>query len=100
VVCTGCGTATATWTWTPATPLADGTYTITFRATDTAGNTATTTTQNLTVDTSGPTLSFSGGPADGAIIATGSPTYTGNATDATTTVASVEVDVNGGGFTT
>jgi hypothetical protein len=100
LVCTGCGTALATWTWTPTSALSDGPHVVTFEATDAAGNLSDTATRTVTVDTTGPDVAVTSGPADGDTVTSGSPIYGGSATDATTTVTSVAVDVDGAGFTT
>ena len=54
--CTDCGTAKATWTFTPVNELAEGTYTLAFRATDGTGKVSEPVTRTLTVDKTGPKL--------------------------------------------
>ena len=100
LTCTNCGTASATWTWTPSAALSDGPHTLTFKATDAAGNLSTTISRTVTVDTNDPTLGFTSAPADNAVVATATPSYAGTATDSTTTVTGVKVDVDGNGYTT
>jgi hypothetical protein len=56
VSCANCETTSATWSFTPASPLADGAHTISFRAVDSDGATSSVASRSLTVDTTGPTL--------------------------------------------
>ncbi|WP_336214425.1 BapA/Bap/LapF family large adhesin [Enterobacter sp. P82] len=76
--------AQGNWTFTPGTDLSDGPHAITFNATDTAGNTGSTTTPfNLTVDTavpSAPVISTAGDNV-GSIQ---TPLSSGQSTDDTT----------------
>lgn len=51
VTCTGCGARSVRWTFAPASPLADGTHTISLRAVDIAGHHSTVADRTLTVDT-------------------------------------------------
>ena len=82
--------ATGTWTYMPSPSLADGTYTFSFVATDTAGNVSPATTFSLTVVTVAPSAPIITNVADnvppvtGAIANGGStndpaPTFTGTA---------------------
>lgn len=80
--------------WTPATPLADGTYTWAVRATDAAGNSATTTPREITVDSTPPTAFAVTAPA--GVVTTGLPQIRWEAaTDATSGVDHYEVAVDG-----
>jgi hypothetical protein len=100
MTCTNCGTANATWTFTPASALADGTHTLTFRAVDNADGTSVDVTRTVTVDTGLPTLTVTLGPAAGSAIASASPTYSGGASDGGTGVEEVGVSVDGAVFST
>jgi len=57
-----------------------GTYTVTYNATDKAGNTATTVKRTVTVqDTTAPSAAIISSPADGATVTTTTPTVSGTA---------------------
>jgi len=79
------GTATAaangTWTFTPGTPLGEGAHSLTFTATDAAGNqSAATPARGFTVDTAAPAApAVTGGLAPGDATNDTTPTFTGTA---------------------
>jgi uncharacterized protein (TIGR03382 family) len=78
------GTATAdssgNWTFTPTATLADGTYVVTAKATDPAGNTGPTSSGNtFTIDTVAPAAPVVTAPADGSSTNDTTPTITGTA---------------------
>ncbi|MGH8972180.1 MAG: Ig-like domain-containing protein, partial [Acidimicrobiia bacterium] len=101
VVCSDCGTAAATWTWTPTTPLSDGAHVVAFRSVDSGGVIpGDPVTRAFTLDTIAPTVAITTGPDDGTTITTGTPTYSGTASDATAGVDQVEVSVDGGVYST
>jgi hypothetical protein len=79
-------TAPYSTSWNSAT-VADGTHAITARATDTAGNPATSAPRGVAVDNSGPLVALTA-PSDGAAVA-GDVPLTASATDASS-VTSVE----------
>jgi len=92
-------TATVTgsnWSLTSS-GLADGSYDLVARATDSAGNTVDSATTSITVDTTPPTVSITT-PADGVFIASSSLTFTGSESDDTTNVESVQVSIDSGPF--
>ncbi|MGZ4488008.1 MAG: Ig-like domain-containing protein [Nocardioides sp.] len=95
-------TVTGTSSWSTSlgtTGLADGTHSLTARATDTSGNTASTsvsvTVSNPVPDTTAPTVSVAS-PTSGSTVA-GAFTVSGTAADATS-VAAVQVQVDGGAW--
>jgi hypothetical protein len=95
------GGTTANWTYSTSTlagQLSDGhTYTITAKATDTAGN-ATTTTRTFVYDTTGPTAHVTTPAADGTFYraATLPGNLAGDSSDATSGVASVQIAIQDG----
>jgi len=89
------GTTTATaggnWSFTPATVLADGTYTVRATATDLAGNTSpNSNTNTFTVDTVAPAAPVVLTPADGTVTSDNTPTYSGTAEGGSTVVVIVD----------
>ncbi|MDF1564849.1 MAG: Ig-like domain-containing protein [Deltaproteobacteria bacterium] len=79
VVCTATADAGGSWTCQPGADLGQGAHTVNATATDAAGNSATTADQSFTVDTLAPAVPTIDSPADGAIVATNTPTFTGTA---------------------
>jgi hypothetical protein len=92
------GTSAWTWAWNTAS-LANGPHTVSARATDTAGNVATSTVTlsvaNATPDTTAPVVTV-GSPASGATVS-GSTTVSGSASD-NAGLTRVEVAVDGGAW--
>lgn len=80
--------------YTPGSALSDGSHTITVNASDNDGNTATTVSASITVDTVPPTLSVST-PAEGLITNNASQTVTGTTNDATSSPVTVTIVLNG-----
>lgn len=90
-------TAAATWSFTVPTPLEDGSHTVSATQTDLAGNTGPESLpHSFTVDTLAPAVPSITSPADGAQIATTTPTITGSAEPG----AQVSVIVDGAGIGT
>ncbi len=84
---------------TYSTPFAisgDGTHTLTYFATDTAGVAETPHTLTLTIDTTAPTTTASVSPTPSGGQVNGPATVTLNATDATSGVASTRYSIDGG----
>lgn len=79
--------------------LTDGSHTIGAQAFDTSLRSTMATPRTITVDNTAPSLSITGGTADGADLAVGStPSYTFTASDATTSVAALECRLQGDSF--
>ena len=97
VTCSGCGTDHVSWSYTLSV-LSDGTHHLTFRALDGTGAVVVTTSTTIVVDTTGPTLSVTGGPADGSTTNDTTPTFSGPATDSGSGVHQIGVSVDGGAF--
>ncbi|WP_147468489.1 Ig-like domain-containing protein [Corallococcus interemptor] len=81
--------ASGNWSFPLPGPLADGTYTVTATATDSAGNTSTPDSSTFTVDQTAPTVAIST-PADGAVIGTSTVTVTGTSSGATSVTLTFE----------
>ncbi|WP_051485426.1 Ig-like domain-containing protein [Nocardioides sp. J54] len=79
-----------TWEVTPASPLADGSYTVSVTATDEAGNTSPPATSTFEVDTTAPGAPDITGPADGSTVGTSTPTITGTAEPGSTVTVVVD----------
>ncbi|RYE01818.1 MAG: hypothetical protein EOP61_10175, partial [Sphingomonadales bacterium] len=97
---TAIGTTTATgsgnWNFTPVTPLADGSHAVTATATNGAGKTSSPSTAVVfTVDTTAPNAPVITAPADGAVVTTLTPTFTGSAEAGATVTISVDGSVAG-----
>lgn len=73
--------------------LTDGVHTVQFRATDKAGNAATTASQTIQVDTTPPLTTITS-PSLGAVL-NGSENITGHAVDATSGAAGVQISFDG-----
>jgi hypothetical protein len=89
------GTTTASgagnWSRTQATALADGSHTVRATATDAAGNTSpSSNTNTFIVDTTPPAAPVVNTPANGATVATATPTYTGTAEPGSTVTVIVD----------
>ncbi|MFL5347471.1 MAG: adventurous gliding motility protein AgmC [Hyalangium sp.] len=89
------GTTTAaangSWSLTPATPLTEGSHTVSATATDAAGNTSpSSATNTFTVDLTPPAAPVVSTPANGAIISDNTPTYTGTAEAGSTVTVIVD----------
>jgi methionine-rich copper-binding protein CopC len=85
------GTTTAdangAWTFTPGSALAEGAYSVTAKATDAAGNqSAASTAQTFTVDTTAPAAPAITGVADNAAPGTGTVANAGSTNDTTPTI--------------
>lgn len=90
------GTTSWSWSWNSS-GAANGTHTLTARATDTSGNTATTSAtvnvSNSAADTAPPSVTISS-PSSGATVS-GTTTVTGSASD-NVSVTKIDVQVDGG----
>ncbi|MBZ4420071.1 Ig-like domain-containing protein [Myxococcus sp. RHSTA-1-4] len=74
------GSGTADWTYTPDSPLNQGTRTVTVRSRDRAGNvSAASAARSFSVDSVAPSAPTLATPANGALLTTVRPTYTGTA---------------------
>lgn len=82
------------FTYTPASPLGDGSRTVTVDATDNDGNAATQKSTTFTVDTIPPTLNVTS-PTEGMITSTQSLTVSGTTNDATSSPVTVKISLNG-----
>ena len=89
-------TGTTSWSYTPYGQISTSSHTVTARATDNSGKTATTSpiTFTVVVDTTKPTISITS-PSNGATINAGNFTVTGTASDIGSGVKSVLLFVNG-----
>ncbi|RKI74055.1 cell envelope biogenesis protein OmpA, partial [Corallococcus sp. AB049A] len=81
--------ASGNWSFPLPGPLADGTYTVTATATDSAGNQSTPDSSTFTVDQTAPTVAIST-PADGDVIGTSTVTVTGTSSGATSVTLTFE----------
>jgi hypothetical protein len=83
------------WTSIPAnwntTTVADGAYQLRARATDNAGNTATSTVRDVTVDNTAPSF-VSAAPPDGAVLPAAAATWTITADENLADIANPEID--------
>lgn len=82
------------FTYTPASPLGDGSRTVTVDATDNDGNAAAQKTTTFTVDTIPPTLNVTS-PAEGFITSAAAITVSGTTNDATSSPVTVKISLNG-----
>lgn len=82
------------FTYTPASPLGDGSRTVTVDATDNDGNAAAQKTTTFTVDTIPPTLNVTS-PAEGFITSAAAITVSGSTNDATSSPVTVKISLNG-----
>lgn len=82
------------FTYTPATPMGDGSHTVTVDATDNDGNAAAQQETTFTVDTIAPSLNVTS-PANGTITNTASAVVTGTTNDATSSPVTVSILLNG-----
>jgi hypothetical protein len=83
------------WSYTPASPLADGTYTVKVVGTDAASNTSAPATATFTVDTTPPALTLTS-PTNNALLEVARPTFSGQAGTATGDRASVRLTIYSG----
>lgn len=81
------------FTYTPASPMGDGSHTVTVDASDNDGNAAEQKSTTFTVDTVAPSLNVSS-PQDGTITNTASVTVTGTTNDATSSPVTVTISLN------
>ena len=82
------------FTYTPASPLSDGSRTVTVDATDNDGNAAAQKSTTFTVDTIPPTLNVTS-PTDGLITSAAALTVSGTTNDATSSPVTVKISLNG-----
>lgn len=82
------------FTYTPASPLGDGSRTVTVDATDNDGNAAAQKSTTFKVDTIPPTLNVTS-PTEGMITSTQSLTVSGTTNDATSSPVTVKISLNG-----
>lgn len=82
------------FTYTPASPLSDGSRTVTVDATDNDGNAAAQKSTTFTVDTIPPTLNVTS-PTEGFITSVAAITVSGTTNDATSSPVTVKVSLNG-----
>lgn len=81
------------FTYTPASPMGDGSHTVTVDASDNDGNAAEQKSTTFTVDTVAPSLNVTS-PTDGLITNNASITVTGTTNDATSSPVTVTVQLN------
>lgn len=81
------------FTFTPASPMGDGSHTVTVDASDNDGNAAEQKSTTFIVDTVAPTLNVTS-PTDGLITNSASITVTGTTNDATSSPVTVTVQLN------
>lgn len=81
------------FTYTPASPMGDGSHTVTVDASDNDGNAAEQKSTTFTVDTVAPSLNVTS-PTDGLITNSASITVTGTTNDATSSPVTVTVQLN------
>lgn len=84
-----------TVTYIPQTALSDGIHTVTINCSDYDGNAATSKSVSFTVDTVAPTLTVKAPSANDTYVAVAAFTVIGKTNDATSSVASVKVTLNG-----
>lgn len=82
-------------TYVPQTALSDGSHTVTVNCSDYDGNAATAKSVSFTVDTVAPTLTVTAPSTNGLYVANASYTVVGKTNDATSSVVSVKVKLNG-----
>lgn len=82
------------FTYTPASPLGDGSRTVTVDATDNDGNAAAQKSTTFKVDTIPPTLNVTS-PTEGMITSTDALTVSGTTNDATSSPVTVKISLNG-----
>lgn len=82
------------FTYTPASPLGDGSRTVTVDATDNDGNAAAQKSTTFKVDTIPPTLNVTS-PTEGMITSTAALTVSGTTNDATSSPVKVTISLNG-----
>ncbi|WP_158625546.1 Ig-like domain-containing protein [Corallococcus carmarthensis] len=84
------------WSFTPSTALAQGTHSVTARATDAAGNTSPDApSSSFSVDSVAPEAPVVTTPANGAVVKTATPVISGTAEAGSTVVLSVDGNVIG-----
>lgn len=81
------------FTFTPASPMGDGSHTVTVDASDNDGNAAEQKSTTFTVDTVAPSLNVTS-PTDGLVTNNASLTVTGTTNDATSSPVTVTVQLN------
>lgn len=81
------------FTYTPASPLGDGSHTVTVDATDNDGNAAAEKSTTFTVDTVPPTLNITT-PAEGLITSTAALVVSGTTNDATSSPVTIQITLN------
>lgn len=81
------------FTYTPASPMGDGSHTVTVDASDNDGNAATQKSTTFIVDTVAPSLNVTS-PTDGLVTNNASITVTGTTNDATSSPVTVTVQLN------
>lgn len=81
------------FTYTPASPMGDGSHTVTVDASDNDGNAAEQKSTTFTVDTVAPSLNVTS-PTDGLVTNNASITVTGTTNDATSSPVTVTVQLN------
>ena len=81
------------FTYTPASPMGDGSHTVTVDASDNDGNAAEQKSTTFTVDTVAPSLNVTS-PTDGTITNNASMTVTGTTNDATSSPVTVTIQLN------
>lgn len=81
------------FTYTPASPLGDGSHTVTVDASDNDGNAATQKSTTFTVDTVAPSLNVTS-PTDGLITNNAAITVTGTTNDTTSSPVAVTIQLN------
>lgn len=82
------------FTYTPASPLGDGSRTVTVDATDNDGNAAAQKSTTFKVDTIPPVLNITS-PTEGMITSTAALTVSGTTNDATSSPVTVKISLNG-----
>jgi hypothetical protein len=91
VVGTAAASASGSWSFTPSTALAEGAHSVTARATDTAGNTSSSSSpRSFTVDTVAPSVPVVTTPASNAVVNTSRPVVSGTAEAGSTVTISVD----------
>ena len=81
------------FTYTPASPMGDGSHTVTVDASDNDGNAAEQKSTTFTVDTVAPSLNVTS-PTDGLVTNNASLTVTGTTNDATSSPVTVTIQLN------